>query len=332
MNVNALIDAIVHQTTVLVAHLATASGVRAPLAHVANQVFYDLSHALRDQGVGGKVIADMFGMALRTYQSRLQRLSESLTDRGRTLWEAVLTYVQGEGTARRADVLHRFRYDDDATVRGVLNDLVESGLVFKSGRGDATVYRAAEPEDARSAADPADGDAALALVAINRLGRPTRAAIGEATRLDEASLEAALAHLAADGRAQVEVVDGVARWRCDQCVISYGTDVGWGAAIFDHYQAMVTALCTKLRSGATQARHGDAVGGSTYGFDVWDEHPEEMAVLSLLRTVRDEASALRARVDAHNAAHPAPPGGSRRVMFYVGQTILEDDGQAGGEA
>ncbi len=39
MNVNALIDAIVHQTTVLVAHLATASGVRAPLAHVANQVF-----------------------------------------------------------------------------------------------------------------------------------------------------------------------------------------------------------------------------------------------------------------------------------------------------
>ena len=35
-----------------------------------------------------KVSADMFGMALRTYQKRTRRLSESLSVRGRTLWEA----------------------------------------------------------------------------------------------------------------------------------------------------------------------------------------------------------------------------------------------------
>ena len=39
MNVQLLIDSIVRQTTVLVAQLATAGGVRAPLASVANQVF-----------------------------------------------------------------------------------------------------------------------------------------------------------------------------------------------------------------------------------------------------------------------------------------------------
>jgi len=42
VNVNLLIDALVRQTTVLVAQLATAAGSRAQLAHTANQVFLDL--------------------------------------------------------------------------------------------------------------------------------------------------------------------------------------------------------------------------------------------------------------------------------------------------
>jgi hypothetical protein len=42
MNVNLLIDAIVRQTMILVAQLATTAGVRAPLAHVTNQVFISL--------------------------------------------------------------------------------------------------------------------------------------------------------------------------------------------------------------------------------------------------------------------------------------------------
>ena len=72
-----LIDAIVHQTTVLIAGVSTAAGIRAPLAHVADQVFVDLSRAIEEQGVGRKVAADMFGLALRTYQKKVQRLSES---------------------------------------------------------------------------------------------------------------------------------------------------------------------------------------------------------------------------------------------------------------
>jgi hypothetical protein len=127
MNVNLLIDAIVRQTTVLIAQLATAAGARAPLAHTANLVFTDLVRELKEQGVGNKVIADMFGLALRTYHARLRRLSESKTYQGRSLWEAVLEYVQSKGTVLRADVLRRFQYDDEASVRGVLKDLVDSG-------------------------------------------------------------------------------------------------------------------------------------------------------------------------------------------------------------
>src|SRR5262245_6997839 len=142
MNVKILIDSIVRQTTVLIAQLATAGGVRAPLAHVANQVFLELTRELDAQGVSRKVSADMFGMALRSYLRRIQGLSESSTERGRTLWEAVLDYLSQGEVRSRAQVLTRFSHDDNNLVRGVLHDLTENGLVFSSGSGAEQVYRA----------------------------------------------------------------------------------------------------------------------------------------------------------------------------------------------
>ena len=70
-----LIQAIVRQTTVLIAQLATSGGWRAPLAQVANQVFQDLATELERQGVSRKVSADMFGMGLRSYQRRIRRIT-----------------------------------------------------------------------------------------------------------------------------------------------------------------------------------------------------------------------------------------------------------------
>jgi hypothetical protein len=64
MNARLSIDGIVRQTTVLIAQLSTAAGVRAPLAHVADQVFLELPGARegdRRTGIGRKVVADMFG-------------------------------------------------------------------------------------------------------------------------------------------------------------------------------------------------------------------------------------------------------------------------------
>ncbi len=61
---------IVRQTTVLLAQISTAAGVRAPLAHVADQVFFELGRELEAQGVRRNVVADMFGLALRSYQMK----------------------------------------------------------------------------------------------------------------------------------------------------------------------------------------------------------------------------------------------------------------------
>src|SRR5258706_8699578 len=109
MNLRILIDGIVRQTTVLIAQLATSGGLRAPLAHVAGQVFVELAKELESQGVAKKVSADMFGMALRTYQRRTQRLGQSATDRGRSLWEALLEYIQHQGVVSRVEIFKRFR-------------------------------------------------------------------------------------------------------------------------------------------------------------------------------------------------------------------------------
>ena len=69
MDTRHLIEGIVQQTTVLIAQISTAAGLRAPLARVADQVFLELAREIEAQGVGRKVVADMFGLALRTYQT-----------------------------------------------------------------------------------------------------------------------------------------------------------------------------------------------------------------------------------------------------------------------
>src|SRR5262245_34223367 len=141
MNAPLVINAIVRQTTVLIAQLSITAGLRAPLAHVASRVFLELVAELERQGVGRKGVADMFGLALRSYQQKVQRLSESVTDRGTTLWEAIYRHLHDKGVVTRADVLNRFARDDSAIVRSILNDMVTTGVVYKTGRGPSTVYR-----------------------------------------------------------------------------------------------------------------------------------------------------------------------------------------------
>ncbi|MGC4068284.1 MAG: hypothetical protein QM784_27270 [Polyangiaceae bacterium] len=103
MTIELLIQAIVRQTTVLIAQLATSGGARAPLAQVANQVFLDLVTELERQGVSRKVSADMFGLGLRTYQRKIQRLLESGTERGHSLWEVVFDYIGAKKMTSRAE-------------------------------------------------------------------------------------------------------------------------------------------------------------------------------------------------------------------------------------
>jgi hypothetical protein len=328
VDITLLIDAIVRQTTILIAQLATASGGRPLLAHTANQVFLDLVRSLKEQGLGNKVIADMFGMALRTYHSKVRRFSESGTFRGKSLWSAALEYIQGQETVLQTAVLQRFRQDDEASVRGVLADLVDSGMVFKTGRGTHTTYRAAKADEYRLAEpDQQEIAANLLWVAVSRFGPADATSLSEVIPLAPDALSKLLERLVNEGRVKRTEQGGHLEYSTELCVLPFGVSSGWEAAVFDHYQALVTAVCAKVRLGSREAARDDRIGGSTYGFEVWEGHPLEQEVYGLLSQLRATAAGLRQRVTDYNRDHPAGEGRATRVITYVGQTVLEDGSQ-----
>lgn len=324
MNTKALIDGLVRQTTVLIAHVATSAGLRAPLAHVANQIFVDLTTELERQGVGQKVIADMFGLALRSYQQKLRRLSESATDQGRSLWEAVYEFLSQKQAVRRVDVLQRFCRDDESSVKSILKDLCDSGLVYRTGKGDATVYRATPPEDLYAGVDSSDESiAALLWVIIHHEGPLSLNELEQRVSVSRPQLEAALQRLS-DDRQIVHEGGAEDTYRADQCLIPLGARAGWEAALLDHFQAVVRSMCIKLANGQTRALPDDEVGGSTYTFDVWLGHPHEREVKQLLAQTRAKLSKLWDDVTEVNAStaslHDDHSPAIERITFYCGQS------------
>lgn len=334
MNPNLLIDAIVHQTMVLIGQLATSAGIRAPLSHIADQVFLELVRELETQGVRQKVVADMFGMALRTYQKKIQRLSQSATERGRTLWEAIYDYIAQNRIASRLDVMQRFARDEEATVRGILRDMVANGLLFESGTGLRVAYRVATDEDlSMLAGSDSEGDEAATFVwaAIYRYGPVTLSQLLETLHMDSGRLRRLVELLVADGRIQFEsgpadpaaqATDIEARYRAARFIVPLDARLGWAAAVFDHYQAVVRTILAKLAGDDPEAPYTGRAGGSTWSFDIWHGHPYEQDVLSLLSQIRGSIAEVQQRVFAHNDREGRPATYSR-LTFYCGQSVSQ---------
>jgi hypothetical protein len=320
MNVQLLIDAIVRQTTVLIAQLATTGGARAPLAHVANQVFLELTQELESQGVSRKVCADMFGMALRAYLKKIQRLGESSSVRGRSLWEAVLAYLSESGVKTKADVLNRFRHDEEVLVRGVLHDLVESGLVFSAGSGAGVVFRATTDDERGALLRGGHGLVDFIWALIYREGPLSKERLLQRVGIEASDIDPALLLLEQSGRVSRNASH---EYAAKEFYVPLGSAVGWEAAMYDHYQALVRTLVTRLSQAHDGAKPSTETGGSTYTFDVWPGHPSHDAVLGTLARLRHELSSLRESVERVNQATQLPEQ-YKSVVVYVGQcTTLE---------
>ena len=326
-----LIESVVQQTTVLIAKLATAGGLRAPLAHIANQIFVDLAGELERQGVGLKVTADMFGISLRAYQRKMRRLRESSTERGQSLWEAVLEHLRDQPMVTRQSVLARFSHDEEENVRGVLHDLVESGLVFCTGSGPQAVYRAASESElgTLSRLDAGAGLPELVWSLIFSHGPVTEARLCALSGLSPAALREIVDALVASDRVEAQEQAGERRLRAERFYIDPGATIGWEASVFDHFHAVVRTICNRLEVSGLEPRFAESIGGSTYTFEVGPGHPFEAQVLGLLKRYRAECSALRSAVGQYNAAHGACEGGEN-VVFYLGQSVIPLDGD--GEA
>jgi hypothetical protein len=324
MNPRLLIDAIVRQTMVLVAQLATVGGVRSPLAHVAGQAFLELAKELEQQGVTKKVSADMFGMALRTYQRRTHRLARSATDRGRSLWEAMFEYIQAREFVTRTEILSHFARDDEATVRGLLRDFMESGLVLATGHGMTTAYRVTTPEEAVRLDTARSRPAFEALVwsVVFREQPVSLERLIEVSAMRRADVEEALGALLSQGRIERTGADGAHAYRSLHLVLEPESPAGWEASVLDHFATMARTICQKLllRSRGAPA---DAVGGSTYHFAIYRGSPFEQELREELAEFRGRMTALRQRIDEDNRKHGIEDC-TIRVDAYYGQRIVDE--------
>lgn len=325
MTIDLLIHAIVRQTTILIAQLATSRGVRAPLAQIANQVFLELVNELERQRVSRKVSADMFGLGLRTYRRKIQRLSEGSTERGRSLWEAVLEYLRTHNAPTRLEVLRRFSNDDETQVKAVLHDLCESQLVFTSGTGPTTTYRVASDAElaAMQQGNGTDGLDDLLIAIIYREGPLTIDEITQRGKLSAEKLEAILNRLLSEGRIERLERDGQLLYQATRLVIPLGATAGWEGAVFDHYKALVSTLICRLREHPVASKLSDRIGGSTYTIDVWPGHPLADEVYGSLQRFRAELSDLRARAVKVNHEQGVPEVHDR-VVIYVGQSLVSE--------
>jgi hypothetical protein len=269
-------------------------------------------------------------MALSTYHRRVRAASESKTEAGRSVWEAVVDYIRANEPTPAAAVLGRFSRDDATVVASVLRDLTDSAVVYRAGKGTDAVYRVASPDDFAKVDGTGRSLAVRNIVwlTIVRRGPLELSTVSEETH---EPLEACREHVEAlvtSGLVEMRRSGARTEYESTRFDVPVGQSEGWEAAVLDHFQAVVTAICVKLRLGTARSADSDAVGGSTYMLDVWAGHPLEAEARRTLSRLRQAVSDLRTRIDAYNEGHERPREASdREVTVYVGQFVKTSDEQ-----
>lgn len=320
MDPRPLMDQLLAEVAGLLATLATLGGHRVLVADLPDRLFHHLALALEARGLSKKLVADMSGLVLRSYQKRMQRLERSRSDAGVTLWEATLGYLVERRIATRVELERRFSRDDTQTLGSVLHDLVEGGLVFRAGAGASAVYRVAD--DAELALAPVPGEhEGLVWLHVYRQSRVRPVTFEELARglptLTRDELEGALEVLLGEGR--VSCVPGESGYRCRSLVVGPTEAGGAGAAIADHVHAVFTTLGNALVWAADDPRRAHC-GGSTYSLEVAAGDPHEAEVVGLLARLRAELTALREKADGEPERE-----GAARVAIYCGVTEVGGD-------
>ena len=332
MNVKFLVDSIMQQTTVLIAHIATATNARAPLAHIAAEVLKSLADELDAQDVPKKVAADMFGMSLRTFQRRLSTESEDVE----SSWQKLVDFMkQRNGPVRRKEIFDRFPSRTDAqklTLRSLLYDLQTRGLLFCTGTGVDRAYRAVSDEELEVLTGSEGVNSFLVWISVYRGSPISKNDLSRKLRISEEELEPVLDQLVEEDKIQKSDGSGAELYECRACVQPLGEEQGWEAGLLDQYQSVVQAMCAKLANGFPGSRHADLIGGSTYTFEVWNEHPHWKEVVGLLAEFRATLSSLRQNVQSYNDRAGLPAVGMSKLTFYCGQYLTETtEGEENGE-
>jgi hypothetical protein len=170
----------------------------------------------------------------------------------------------------------------------------------------------------------------LVWVLIYREGPIEAELLSRRLRMSASELAVFADQLAEAGHITRQLRDGSTYYDAADFSVPFGAPTGWEAAVFDHFQALVQTIAQRLRGGPRGAELDDLVGGSTYSFDIWPGHPLADEVRGTLRRVREQHSALRARVDEYNRGC-SKPADYEQVVAYAGQCILPRGSERGTE-
>ncbi len=150
------IDAVIHHAMVLVARLAIADGRRAPLAAIPGRAFVELSAALVDRGLGDAAVADLFGLSPGAWRARLRRRR---TAPRAASGDAVLMRLERDGRlSRRTLAAGLAGQVDGAALDAALGDLVDRGLVYRTGSGPDARFGVMQPGAVARALGPVTAD------------------------------------------------------------------------------------------------------------------------------------------------------------------------------
>ncbi len=216
----------------------------------------------------------MFGMALRSYQKKMRRLTESAAVGERTLWQAVLDLVEREQpTRRRARTLRARRRTRG---RRCLEGSRAERPRVRDGHRQPGAVRGDEPgaRDKLSAESDLDSIANLAWLALFRREAETEAEL--VTLLGVEPERVAPRGRRAGRRRASEPQRRPAR--VEQPGAAGGGGAGLGARDPRSLRAVTVAIATKIQAGFGAAAASDKSGGSTFTFTVTPGHPHELEV------------------------------------------------------
>jgi predicted transcriptional regulator len=243
----------------------------------------------------------------------------------------VHAFLAERDSATRAELLAHFKHDEESTVRSILNDLVESGLVLRSGRGKDTRYRVATEEEleelgASATANSQETNTALVWVHVYRESPLRKDRLAQHLPLPASVLDAAIYSLVADGQIRLETRPDGVYCATEHCLIPVGQAAGWEAAIIDHHRAVLAALAAKIVNGKHVSAADDEVGGTTITYDLWPGHPKEREVRELLATTRQRVIPLWDEITEYNQDRASDI--TYQVTYYCGQYLVqEEDGE-----
>src|SRR5690606_20111511 len=107
-------------------------------------------------------------------------------------------------------------------------------------------------------------------------------------------------------------------------LVPLGSAVGWEAAIFDHFKALVNTITGRLREERIAPALSDRVGGSTITLDIWSGHPLESEAYGTLKRLRTLLVEMHERVERING-ELGVPNDYNRVVVYAGQYVVGEN-------